>query len=160
MKIFQKKYLLYGMIPALLLGVGGLTAASAHGTFGWRGQADPAATATDQTQRFKEEAEILGITVEQVKDYWAKGLTPRDIIDELGLDETAIQTRMREIRQAHIKERLQALVDQGVITQAQADARLEFVFAHEPKNLDQGNGLFGKMQGHRGRPGMGFHLAQ
>ncbi len=160
MKIFQKKYLLYGMIPALLIGAGGLTAASAHGTFGWRGQADPAEAAADQTQRFEEEAALLGISVEQVKEYWAKGMTPRDIIDELGLNETDIQNRMRDIRQEHMKEQLQALVDQGVITQAQADARLEFMASHEPKS-GQGNGLFGQFEGHRGmRGGMGFHFAQ
>ncbi len=158
MKIFKKKYLLYGIIPALL-GVGGLTAASAHGTFGWRGQADPVGMATDQTQRFEQEAEVLGIDVEKVKEYWAQGKTPRDIIDELNLDETEIQNHMREIRQANIKEQLQSLVDQGVITQAQADARLEFMTAHEP-NLGQGNGMFGQMQGHRGKKGMGFHFAQ
>lgn len=158
MKIFKKKYLLYGMIPALL-GVGGLTAASAHGTFGWRGQTDPVGMATDQTQRFEQEAEVLGIDVEKVKEYWAQGKTPRDIIEEEGLNETDIQTRMREIRQENIKKQLQSLVDQGVITQAQADARFQFMTAHEP-NLGQGNKMFGQIQGHRGNKGMGFHFAQ
>lgn len=151
------KYLLYGIIPALLLGVG-ISSAAAHGMFGWRGQADPATTATEQTQRFEQQAQVLGISVDEVKAYWAQGMTPRDIIDELGLDETAIQNQMREVRQTNMKEHLQALVDQGVITQAQAEARLEFMSNHEPKG--KGNGMFGQMQGQRGNKGMGCKFAQ
>ncbi len=159
MKIFKKKYLFYGIIP-VLLGLGGLSAASAHGIFGWRGQADPASMATEQAQRFEQLAEVLGISVDQVKDYWAQGKTPRDMIDELGLDETEIQDRMREIRQEHLKEQLQILVDQGVITQAQADARLQFMASHQA-NLGQGKGMFGQMRASRGgNKGMGFHFAQ
>jgi hypothetical protein len=149
------KYLLYGIIPTLLLGVG-ISSATAHGMFGWRGQADPAAMAVEQTQRFEHQAEVLGVSVEQVKEYWTKGMSPRDIIEELDLDETAIQNRMREIRQTNMKEHLQVLVDQGVLTQAQADTRLEFMSSHEP-NLGESKskGIFGQRQGQRGNKGMG-----
>lgn len=147
------KYLLYGMIPALLLGVG-ISSAAAHSMFGWWGQADPATMAVEQTQRFEQQAKVLGISVEQVKEYWTKGMSPRDIIEELDLDETEIQTRMRENRQTNMKEHIQALVDQGVITQAQADARLEFMSSHEP-NLGESKGMFGQRQGQRVNKGMG-----
>lgn len=151
------KYLLYGIIPALLLGVG-ISSAAAHGMFGWRGQADPATQATEQTQRFEQQAQVLGISVDQVKSYWSQGMTPRDIIDELVLDETELQNRMREIRQTNMKEHLQALVDQGVITQAQAEARLEFMSTHEPKG--KGKGLFGQKQGLRSDKGIGCQFTQ
>jgi len=155
----KRKYVVYGLMPMFLLGLAGVSAAtaSAHGWFGRGADIDPVTAAADQTERFAQEAEMLGISVEQVKEYWAQGMNPRDIIDELGLDETAIHERMQAERQANMKAHVQALVDQGVITQAQADTRIAFMETNEGKFMGRGEGRGnGGMRG----MGMGFQAQQ
>ncbi len=70
-------------------------------------------------------------------------------MEEKGITEEQVQTRMKELQAEQMKSFLQALVDKGVITQAQADKRLGVM-----QNQLQ-NGRMGKMG--RGFPmGMGF----
>jgi hypothetical protein len=155
----KKKYLLYGIMPMFLLGLAGVGTASAQGWFARNANIDPVVVAGDQEDRFAQEAAVLGISIEQVKDFWAQGKSPRDIIDELKLDETAIQSRMQAERQANMKTHVQALVDQGVITQAQADQRLEYIQNNEGKFTGRGEGIGRHGGGMRGM-GMDFQGAQ
>lgn len=157
----KRKYVLYGLMPMFLLGLAGVSAAtaSAHGWFGRGADIDPVTAAADQTERFAQEAEVLGISVDQVKEYWAQGKNVRDIIDELNLDETAVQERMHTERLTNMKAHIQALVDQGVITQAQADTRIAFMETNEGKFTGRGEGRGNGNGGMRGM-GMGFNVAQ
>jgi hypothetical protein len=155
----KRKYVLYGLMPMFLLGLAGVSAAtaSARGLFGRGADIDPVIAAADQTERFAQEAEVLGISVDQVKEYWAQGKNVRDIIDELNLDETAVQERMHTERLTNMKAHVQALVVQGVITQAQADTRIAFMETNEGKFTGRGEGRGnGGMRG----MGMGFNVAQ
>lgn len=149
----KRKYIVYGLMPMFLLGLAGVGAAtaSAHGWFGRGADIDPVTAAANQTERFAQEAEVLGISVDQVKEYWAQGKNVRDIIDELNLDETAVQERMQTERLANMKAHIQTLVDQGVITQAQADQRLEYIQNNEGKFANRGEG-----KGPGGMRGMGM----
>ncbi len=148
----KKKNIIIGSLAgALLLGVTVPALASAHGMFGFGGaNATPAEQATRQTERFTAEASLLGITVDEVKNYWAQGKGIREIATEKGISEETLRAKMTELRKTQMKTHLATLVSQGVITQAQADTR----FASMEKMEGDGKGKFGKRGGH-GR-GMGF----
>ena len=74
--------------------------------------------------------EILGISVDDVKNAWADGKTMAQIIQEKGLNQDDVQKRAQDAHSARMKTQLQALVDKGIITQDQADRRLQFMHAH------------------------------
>ena len=125
------KFLKYAVIPAVLgFGLVSVNFASAHGIFGGLGmvsQLTPDQIADKQQNMFTSEAQVLGISVDKVKDAWAAGKTFNEIIQENNLDKTQIEARIKAAAQAQMKEQLQSLVTKGIITQAQADARLAFM---------------------------------
>ena len=146
----KKKNIITASVAGILL-LGAMTPAlaSAHGMFGFGGtSATPAEQATRQTERFTAEANLLGITVDEVKNYWAQGKGVREIATEKGISEETLKAKMTELRKAQMKTHLATLVSQGVITQAQADTRLTAI----EKNIAEGKG---GMKGRGGR-GMGF----
>lgn len=154
----KKKYLAYAILPVLALVLIGATTAEAHGfreglggVIGWFGlPANPLPaeqTAQIQQQMFESKAQILGISVDEVKAAWAQGKSPKEVIEEKGLNQKEIQARAREAVKQRMAEHLQILVQQGVITQAQAEARLEFL----QDRLESGMGHMGM------KMGMGFH---
>lgn len=127
----KKKYLIPGLLAtAVIFGVLGVSVVSAYG-FGWFGKFGPNVTPDEiaqmQQQRFQEQAQILGLSVDEVKNAWAEGKTMQQIIEEKGLSQGEIQTRMKETRFQELKNELQTLVEKGVITQTQADKRLQFM---------------------------------
>ncbi len=81
--------------------------------------------ASRQQSAFQNEATILGISVDEVKAAWAEGKTIKQIMEEKGIDQKQVQDRMKAAHIAQMKIQLQALVDKGIISQAQADKRLE-----------------------------------
>jgi uncharacterized protein YaiL (DUF2058 family) len=89
---------------------------------------------------FAQQATLFGITVDEAKAYWAEGKTIADIAKDKGLTEDQLRTKMDAARQAEMKTRIQNLVDQGVITQAQADKRLQFLSTQSTK-LPMGRGF-------------------
>ncbi len=137
----KKKYLVYAILPVIALAIFAAlssTRASAHdlrgglgGVIGWFGiPSNPLTheqTAQMQEQMFESKAQILGISVDEVKAAWAQGKSPRDLIEEKGLNQEEIQARAGEAVKQRLAEHLQVLVDQDVITQAQADQRLQFM---------------------------------
>lgn len=153
-RTFMKyKKLTYSLLTlALILGVGGATTVSAWGGFAPFNKATPQEQAAQATARFAYEVTLLGTSVDVVKQAWADGKTIVELASELGITEDALRTKMETARQTEIKTHLQTLVAQGVITQAQADARLAFMTAHAGKG--QGKGL-GKGRGMYGMGGMG-----
>jgi len=83
-------------------------------------------------------AEALGISVEDLQAAQDEGKSLSDLFDELELDPAAV----REAMQAAYEKVVQAAVDDGVITQSQADQILEG---------EGGFPMFGGRGGHGGR---------
>jgi len=132
----KNKHLAYIILPALALSLAGAGIVSAQG---WGGgfNASPEEIAERQTAMFERQAEILGLSADQVKSAWAEGKTMREIAEQYGVSQEDIQTRMKTERQEQTQSRLQALVDKGVITQEQAAQRLQ---AMEERSENMGNG--------------------
>ncbi len=142
----KKRYIGYALLPVLALALVAGTA-SAHG-FGMMGSsANPQEIATAQSTMFQKQADILGISVEDVKASWAKGQSLQDLAKEKGISEEQLKTKMQSMHVQQAKDHLQALVTSGVITQAQADQRLQFM------QTQMKNGKLGG--GHRGTLGHG-----
>ena len=140
----KRKLLVYAFIPAVLgLGVIGAGVASANGWFGGFSSLTPDQIATRQQTMFQNEANLLGISVDDVKSGWAQGKSLVQIAQDHGITQDQLTQKLQDARLAQTKVQLQNLVDKGIITQAQADSRLQFM---------QNNA------GPKGRMGMmGFH---
>lgn len=150
------RYFTYAVVPVAALALFlTTTSASAHG-WGWFKNADPAEVAQRQQEMFQDQADLLGTTVDKVKDAWAKGQTTAELAEELGISETDLQNKMKETRKLELKEHLQALVTQGVITQEQADQR--YAFMDERMDSATPGKAMGRMMfgGGMGRHGPGF----
>ncbi len=138
----KTKYLTYaGVLPILALGLISAGVASAHG--GWFNNATPEEITSGFNNMFQREAEILGISVDEAKTAWASGKTIKEIADEKGISQQELQNRMKNIAKTNMKTQLQALVEKGVITQAQADARLKFMETKVDSGMMRGLGKHG-----------------
>ena len=122
----NKKLAAYIIVPAVALSLLGAGVASAHGWFGF-GNATPEEIADRQESMFERKADILGLSVEGVKDSWAQGKTFWEIAEENGITKEQLKERMKEQKEEQMRIRLQTLVDRGVITQAQADQRSQSI---------------------------------
>ena len=143
----MKRKFLYAVLPVLSVGLLGAGIASAHGMFGgMMTGATPEEIALHQNVMFEQDAQILGVSVDEIKEAWASGKTVRDLAKEKGISDEHLQTKMKEARTAQLKAQLQTLVDKGVITQAQADKRLTAM----QTRFENGKGLMGG-RGHHGR---------
>ncbi len=146
----KKKNIMYALVPVMALGlILGVQAVSAHGWFGMMGDATPAEIAAREQTMFQQQADLLGVSVDEVKDAWAQGKTMRDLAQGKGITDAQLQEKMRTQRETQMKAHLQALVDQGVITQAQADQRQAWM-SQQATNSTKGFGM-------RGHGGFGFH---
>ncbi len=134
----KKKVLISSLVSLGFLGLVGASVASANGYFGWNRNIDPKIFAENQQVMFQQEANFLGITVEEVKNYWAQGKGLKEIAKELNIDNAQLMEKMKQAQLDKMKLSLQSLVDSGVITQSQADSRLK---AMESK---LNNGKFGQ----------------
>lgn len=141
----KKKLLAYTILPVMAFAIFGVSQSSAHGWFGQMNNATPEEIALRQTDMFTQQASLLGISVDAVKQGWAEGKTLSEIATANGISETDLQAKMKTQAKTKTQERLQTLVNQGVITQAQADQRLQI----ENSRIESGKGF-----GHRGFKGM------
>ncbi len=145
----KRKIFIYSIFPTLgLAGVLLANVASAHGFFGGFGfgNATPDQIATQQQTMFQNQAAILGLGIDDVKNAWAEGKTMKQLMDEKGITQDQVQARMKDARLAQLKSQLQTLVDKGIITQAQSDKRL----AAMQNQIQNGMG-----RGHKGMMGFG-----
>jgi len=147
----KKKYLVLAIIPVIALVILGTNIASAHGWFGFQGlgmmasSATPDQIAQNQQTQFQNIATLLGINVDKVKDGWAQGKTISQIAQNNGITGDQLKQKMTDAKNQQLKDYLKTLVDKGVITQAQADQRLQFMQQHTQKGkMGKGWG-FGKM---------------
>ena len=148
----KKKLLAYAVLPALALTLVGVGTASAH-SFGFGGffgkSATPEEIATRQQEMFSQQAAMLGVSADVIKQSWADGKTLQEIAAANGISEADLQAKMKDAARQKMTEHMQALVSGGVVTQAQADARLKFM----QSQMDSG-----KMGRHKGGMGMGMRF--
>ena len=121
----KHKIFAYSFAPVLGLSMFGANIASAHGLFGSFSNLTPDQIASQQQSMFQNEAAILGINVDDVKSACADGKTIEQLMTEKGITQDQVKARMKDNQIAQLKKQLQALVDKGVITQAQSDKRLQ-----------------------------------
>lgn len=144
----KKKIAVYAAAPLLALSLLGAASVSAHGWFGGQVNATPQEIASHQQQMFQEQANLLGLTEDQVKQAWSEGKTMEDLAAANGITQDQLRTKMQALRQQRLTEHLKVLVDQGVITQTQADQRLQFMEKNEGrfmgKGRHQGQGMVGQ----------------
>gem|GEM_PF-7116472 len=68
---------------------------------------------------------ILGISADELAAKIEEGKKPHEIAEELGIPKEDMQAKMQEQAQVRMQERLGQLIEEGKITQEQADKRLE-----------------------------------
>jgi hypothetical protein len=146
----KKKIVITSLLGLAVLATIGAGTAQARGWMGMGGAATPAEQAQFQQEKFQVQANILGLSADEVKNAWAQGQTVRELAESKGISQEQLQQKMQETRQVQMKEHLQALVSQGVITQAQADQRLKFMQDNVGKMGKKGFG------GHNRGMGMGI----
>ncbi|MFN8447085.1 MAG: hypothetical protein U0521_00430 [Anaerolineae bacterium] len=110
---------------------------------------------------FSAVAEALGIDTETLISKLQSGTTITELAQEAGIDLDALWSSTH----TQMQEQLQALVEDGTLTQAQADAHLSLMQSHwddMPMFGGQGVGMMGMMRGGmfgnntaRGAMGMG-----
>lgn len=152
----KKKIAAFAILPVLGISLIGLQRASAASIL------TPGATQQDIATRvqsmFQSQADLLGVSVDDVKNAWAAGKSLKDLAAEKGISPADLAAKMKAAREAEVKTRLSELVSAGVITQAQADARLA---AMQNKDAKMGPG-FGMVMGmghrHGQRHGRGSGL--
>jgi len=138
----MKKKILLSLLAVLgIIGVLGAGIVSAHGGFGWVGNFDPEKFAERQQTMFQEQADLLGISIDKIKNYWAEGKNFEEIAEAEGITTEQLQEKMKQAREENMKTQLQTLVNKGIITQEQADARLKVM---EERTA---NGKFGRGHG-------------
>lgn len=157
MKKIKSKLLAYAIIPTIGLGFLGMNVASAHGFFGGFGSiATPDQIATRQQNMFQNEAQLLGISIDEIKNAWAQGKTILQIAQDHGITKEQLQQKIKDNRTAELKTQLQTLVDKGVITQEQANQRMQFITSQIAGGMS-GMGLFGGFHSRRGMLNRGMN---
>jgi hypothetical protein len=121
----RKKILFLALILGLLV-MAGANSALARGWFWNESNLDPEELANKHQEIFLEKANLLGITPEEMKEYWAQGQGLREIASEIGLNSEDLWAKMQEKRENQMKERINVLVEKGIISQEQAEKRLSF----------------------------------
>lgn len=120
----NKKLFIYGGFPLAALGLAAAGSVSAHGWF-WDSNATPQQIAQNQQQMFQNQANMLGMSVDDYKNLWAQGKNFREIAQEKGVTQDQLKQKMQDQMKQNLQERLNTLVQQGVITQEQANQRLQ-----------------------------------
>ena len=97
-------------------------------------------------------AEVLGMTAEDVTSALQDGKTLQDLADEAGVDIAEVHAAIQAVHEAEMRERIAQAVEDGTMTQAQADWMLEGL---DNGFMGGGTGGFGRgFDGKRG-PGNG-----
>ncbi len=112
--------LAFGAVSASAMGFGGIGMGMGMGM----GNLSADEVATRQTSMFQQQANLIGGTLDEVKQAWADGKDFKTLASEKGVTEAQLQSKMKAVRNEQMKAHLATLVSKGVITQAQADKRL------------------------------------
>lgn len=116
----------YAIIPTVaLVTILSAGAASAYGSPIFYGdKADPQVIANNWEFKLTQDAKILGISLEEMKNYWSQGQDIWSIAKEKGLSQENIRTSRQNAQQEMMKLWLANLVSQEKISQEQANLRL------------------------------------
>jgi len=99
-------------------------------------------------------AEALGMTTDEVQSALQSGKTLQDLADEAGVDIADVQAAIQAAHATEMRDRIQQAVDDGTITQENADWLFEGLdkgFIGVPGAFNLG---FGGPRGGHGGPGM------
>jgi len=139
----KKKYLI--VLPALALAavLGSGTALAYGGGRGdfmaeWQPGVDSTVASQRWEQHMKKQASLLGISVVDLKNYWSQGKTIQDILKDKGISQTDYQAKVQADHLNQLKQNMQSLVSNGYLTQAQADARIQFMTSQLNNHNHQG----------------------
>ncbi|MDP2946476.1 MAG: hypothetical protein Q8N88_00015 [Nanoarchaeota archaeon] len=110
---------------------------------------NPDEYARKQEAMFGQMAEIMGINVNDLKNAWAEGKPMEQIARENNINMTEVRDRAKEYMTGQAEGETQILADRGVITQEQADRRMETV-----QEQMQSGKIMGGMMGGWGMMGM------
>lgn len=125
-RAMKNKLLAYGVLPVMAFALLGVENASAHSM--WRNKKiNPEELAEHQQTMFNEQAALLGISVEEVKNAWADGKNLLELAQERGITKEQLQQKMIEKHKQQFQDQLKTLVEKGVITQTQAEQRNAFM---------------------------------
>jgi lambda repressor-like predicted transcriptional regulator len=164
-KRMSKKWLLVlgsgALVVVLLVGLAGGTLVFAQDTdptpmgLGTHGRWDPLGGGGDCWTQFDAAAEALGLTPSELfTELHDEGKTLSEVSEEQGVDTEALQEAMNASRAQTMREQIQQAVDDGNLSQEQADWMLE--------GLDLGfmGGPHGMGPGGFGPPGAPFGQGQ
>ena len=70
-------------------------------------------------------AKVLGMTTDEISSALQSGKTLQDLADEAGVDIADVQAAIQAVHEAEMRERIAQAVEDGTMTQAQADWMLE-----------------------------------
>lgn len=110
--------------------------------------------------KLEETAKVLGVTTDDLKTQLKAGKTIQEVATVKGVSEAQLQEAFHAHMMGAQKTRLAQLVKNGNITQAQADAQLQWMSDHHQWLKDHPaplGGSKGSMMGGRGKGGMGMH---
>jgi hypothetical protein len=96
-------------------------------------------------------AKVLGMTADEVSSALQSGKTLQDLADEAGVDIADVQAAIQAVHVAEMRDRIAQAVEDGTMTQAQADWMLEGI-----DNGYMGGGAGGFGRGFGGPRGGGF----
>ena len=152
-KTTMKKILLYSLLAVGVVGLVGASAVSAQGFFHNRGMnSDGGDTKGGYENMLKTKADILGLSVEDLKAAKESGQTFQEIAEGKGLSVDELRAQMQEKKQElraqkmeGMEARIAQLLADGEITREQANEKLEWIGNHEGKGkMFHSNGGEGK----------------
>ena len=137
----MKKILLYSLLAVGVVGIVSASAVSAQGFFHNRGMNIDGEGAKGGYENMLEiKAEVLGLSVDDLKAAKEEGKTFQEITENQGLSVDELRAQMQEKKQELRAEKMEGmeahiaqLVADGKITQEQADEKLEWLENHEGK---------------------------
>ena len=166
----NKKYLILigGLLAALLVvGVVGATSVFAQGPgnsgttmmLNGRGPGGEHGFGLGDVE-LEAAAKVLGMTTDEVQAALQNGKTLQDLADDAGVDIADVQAAIQAAHTTEMRDRIQQAVDDGTITQENANWLLEgldkgFIGVHGAFNLG-----FGGPRGGHGGLGMSTHSTQ
>lgn len=122
----------------LALAASGIIAGGIVSAHGFPSGATSDEMAARHEAMFEAQANMLGVSVSDVKAGWAAGKTVVQIAAEHGITKEQLSEKMRSVQVARMQAVLQTLVSKGVITQTQADARFSAAQSHAGKGRMMG----------------------
>src|SRR3989344_4504161 len=119
----MKKYLIItSILGAAGVTIIGIQSASAMGGgmfgFGFNNSVTPEQVAERHQAMFQEQATLLGLTIDEVKNAWADGKTMKELMAEKNISAEQVQAKMKALHLTQLKANLKTLVEKGIITQA------------------------------------------